>query len=160
MEIEFTVIGEPKHQQRHRTFRMGKKNVNVDPSKQQKEDFLWQAMNNRPEKPLTVPLYLHVEAYYSRPKNHYRTGKYSHILKDSAPYYKTSTPDADNIKKFVMDALNKVYWKDDSYVVAWSGFKVYTEETPKMIIKIKTIDHDKGKGKNNDIIKNEIPTLF
>lgn len=97
------------------------------------------AMNHRPKTPILGPVYLRIEAYYTRPKSHYRTGKYSHLLKENVPSWKTSTPDADNIKKFVMDSLNKVYWKDDAQVCKWEGIKMYTNETPKMIITIKTL---------------------
>jgi Holliday junction resolvase RusA-like endonuclease len=37
-------------------------------------------------------------------------------MKDTAPLWHTSKPDVDNMAKFLMDSLNKIYWKDDSYI--------------------------------------------
>ena len=42
---------------------------------------------------------------FPRLKSHYRTGKYSHILRDDAPLYKITKPDIDKIIRAVMDAM-------------------------------------------------------
>jgi len=38
------------------------------------------------------------------------------------------TPDTDNLAKFIMDALNGVYYKDDSQVYSLEVLKRYGEE--------------------------------
>ena len=37
-----------------------------------------------PDEPLEGPLEVRLLFYFSRPKNHYRSGRYAHILKDGA----------------------------------------------------------------------------
>ena len=63
-----------------------------------------------------------------RPNSHYRSGKYSHILKDDAPEYHVTKPDSDNLIKFVCDALNGVFYKDDSQITRIQAVKVYAKE--------------------------------
>ena len=129
--IEIIIPGNPKSQQRHRHFSTGKFHGTYDPSSKDKENFLLTVMNNKPEKPLDIPLCVDIYFYFSRPKAHYRTGKNSGLIKESAPKYHVTKPDMDNLRKFVLDALNKVYWRDDSIICQGSTCKYYTEESPK-----------------------------
>ena len=59
---------------------------------------------------------------FPRPKAHFRSGKYAHLLKDSAPTIHTGKPDLDNAIKLVCDALgtpkNPLIYSDDSCVVS------------------------------------------
>lgn len=125
--LELIVLGEPCAQKRHRSVRMGKFNRQYDPSAADKGDFLSIVQKHAPETPYAVPLQLDLRFYFTRPKSHYKSGKNAHLLKDSPPEYHTSRPDADNLIKFVMDALNKIYWKDDSYIVSLNVQKMYSE---------------------------------
>jgi len=51
--------------------------------------------------------------------SHYKA---SGDLKQSAPVYFTTTPDVDNVTKFVLDALQPAVLKDDKYVVLCCRF--------------------------------------
>ena len=53
---------------------------------------------------------------FERPKKHYRTGKYSHLLRDDAPERHTQTPDVDKLIRAVLDALTGVAYGDDCVV--------------------------------------------
>jgi len=53
---------------------------------------------------------------FERPKKHYRTGKFSHILRDDAPERHTQTPDVDKLIRAVLDALTGVAYGDDCVV--------------------------------------------
>jgi Holliday junction resolvase RusA-like endonuclease len=53
---------------------------------------------------------------FERPKKHYRTGKYSHLLRDDAPERHTQTPDVDKLIRAVLDALTAIAFKDDAEV--------------------------------------------
>ena len=134
-EIKFEVPGNPKALKRHRTVKAGKFNREYDPSIDDKADFLAMAMNNRPSVPLDQPLFVKYEFYFQRPKAHYGTGSKAHILKSSAPMWHTNTPDSDNLEKFINDALNTIFWKDDKCICAWSGIKKYSEN-PRIVLTI------------------------
>lgn len=94
-----------------------------------------------PETPLEGPLFVGLEFYFPRPKNHYRTGKMKSVLRDSAPGYHTSKPDADNVIKAVMDALTTLrFWNDDSQVCDVRARKLYDDgRGPGCIISIKEL---------------------
>jgi Holliday junction resolvase RusA-like endonuclease len=62
------------------------------------------------------PIALGLTFIMPRPKAHYRTGKNSHLLRDDAPTWHTSTPDLDKLVRSVGDALTGRVWKDDSQV--------------------------------------------
>ena len=136
--ISFTVYGNPKALQRHRTFMKNGRRINVDPSKADKADFLIQALNHRPEQPITGPIRLTVLFAMPRPKSHYRTGKFKTILKPSAPHRHTSKPDLDNMIKLVKDALNGVFYKDDSQICIITANKTYSN-TPQTIVYIEEV---------------------
>jgi len=70
-----------------------------------------------------------------RPKGHYGSGRNAHKLKPSAPAHHTSTPDVDNLVKFVKDCLNELAWRDDCQVVSIQALKRYSAE-PKTVINI------------------------
>ena len=66
-----------------------------------------------------IPTHIKILFYFPRPKCHYTlcgsTGKL--VLDPSAPLWKTSKPDLDNLVKLVMDSINGVVFKDDDCVV-------------------------------------------
>ena len=126
IEIEFRVYGNPKSLQRHRTTKSGHR---YDPSAGDKKDFLALAITHKPKAPLEGAICLRVNAYFSRPKSHYFTGKRSSVLRDNAPTYHTNTPDADNILKFVGDALNGIFWRDDKQIAFAKVAKWYIDES-------------------------------
>jgi len=140
-EIEFRVPGNPKALKRHRTYTKDRNGKalrfarQVDKSAGDKADFLAKAMLHKPEKPFDVALLVTLIFRFPRPKSHFRTGKYADVLKDNAPYYHTSTPDADNLAKFVCDSLNGIFWKDDKVISYLTVVKKYSP-TPEVCIAI------------------------
>ncbi len=70
-----------------------------------------------------------------RPKNHYRTGRYRHLLKGSAPKYMKTKPDIDNLAKLILDSFSG-FFIDDAQVVELNCLKRYIEqdEQPKTIV--------------------------
>lgn len=137
--INFTVYGDPKALKRHRTVNHGKGNVHIDPSKGDKQDFLIQALANKPASPLKEPLKVEIEFAFKRPKSHFGTGKNANTVKTSAPIWHTGTPDLDNLIKFVCDSLNGIFWHDDSYVCLVLAQKHYSVE-PKTVVTVTRVN--------------------
>ena len=112
------ILGKPTPQKRHRySFRGG----NV-------RNFKAKALEFSPKKMLKGAIMLSITFYMPRPKNHYRTGKFSHLLKNNAPISHIVKPDIDNLSKFVMDALQGILWDDDCYINALEARKAYSEK--------------------------------
>jgi Holliday junction resolvase RusA-like endonuclease len=137
--IDFVVYGDPKSLKRHRSYKRGNYIGSYDPSQTDKADFLSLCMNNRPSKPFDKPLYLTVIFYFKRPKAHYVAGKTDRPLKQNVPLYHTGTPDVDNLLKFVCDALNGVFWRDDKYISLIRVLKMYSDR-PRTRILIKELN--------------------
>jgi Holliday junction resolvase RusA-like endonuclease len=98
---------------------------------------------------------------FARPKNHFRTGKNSHLMKDDAPELHTKKPDVDNLAKLVMDAgerhgenmkayenlvlselkSNKIY-KNDSQIVKLVSMKSWSADPGCLasIVQIRTFE--------------------
>ena len=130
--IHFTILGDPKAQKRHRNFaRMGKGGKvftgNYDPSIKEKESFVSIAHKFAPERPLEGALQVDLIFYMPRTQNHFKTSKKGKFLKDDAPVWHISRPDKDNLEKLVYDALNGVFWKDDSQICYGVTKKKYSD---------------------------------
>ncbi|NTV02460.1 MAG: RusA family crossover junction endodeoxyribonuclease [Chlorobiaceae bacterium] len=127
--IRFSVPGNPKALKRHRSFihnRTGRI-TQLDQSAGDKADFLAAALGNRPHEPFKGPVKLSVVAVFQRPKSHFGTGKNTDKMRDDAPLLHVKKPDADNVLKFIKDALNGVFWVDDCQVCVATITKAYGE---------------------------------
>ncbi|MCP3684369.1 MAG: RusA family crossover junction endodeoxyribonuclease [bacterium] len=113
--IKFTVYGKPTAKQRPVVTRKG---FTFTPKKTQEaeEDFISQACKHRPEELLDGALRLVVRFYMPKPKS-----------KPKKVYFWITRPDLDNYVKLVKDALNKVFWRDDSQIVDLYASKRYGE---------------------------------
>ena len=134
----FTINGLPKALKRHRHTKYG---FTYAPSNDDKKKLLKKLKPYIPAEPITRAIRLIVIFYMPRPKNHYRTGKYSHILKDSHPTYHVFTPDLDNLVKMVADTLNGLFYKDDSQIAQLKAEKIYCDngDRPRTEIHIEQI---------------------
>lgn len=117
--IQFEPVSLKRH--RHRL-----KGGTYDPSKKDKDDFI-KAIDDLPEQKMDKPIKCSLNFYCKRPKTHYKTGKNSHILKDSSPKYNTNNKDLDNMVKFVLDALNDKLYNDDCQIVEINCKKMYAD---------------------------------
>ena len=86
------------------------------------------ASRYKPETPITKAIRFGVVFCFSRPKSHYRSGKFSNFLKNNAPESHTKTPDVDNLVKFVADSLNGVFYIDDSQIIELKAEKKYISD--------------------------------
>ena len=78
------------------------------------------------------PLRVEIEFVISRPKSHYRTGKYSHIMRDKSPVWHLQPPDVDKMSRALMDAMTGVVYKDDCLVVQKLVTKLWTTHYNRM----------------------------
>ena len=131
--LSFVVYGEPIPLSRH----MLSGNRMYNPSAKFQKSFLNACNEFLPSKPFDGPIEILLIFYIGRPKNHYRTGKYSSILKNDAPTWHTSRKDLDNLVKFVLDCLNKKVYIDDAQVVSIHSYKFFTDGHPRVAVKIK-----------------------
>ena len=133
--ISFIIPGKPIALKRHRPSAKG---GYYDPSSKDKKDIWLQIAKYKPVRPLEGNIFLKVTFYMPRPKSHYRTGKYKHLLKDRCKdiiYHKT-VPDLDNLIKFYSDLLNmnKGFYVDDSQICWISATKIYGDPRTEIMI--------------------------
>lgn len=76
----------------------------------------------------TCPISLSVRFFMRRPNSHYRTGKGIEPrtqLRDDAPAYHTSKPDALKLARAIEDALTGCIWADDALICQEHITKLY-----------------------------------
>ena len=81
-----------------------------------------------PSKPFEDIIEMDITFCYKRPQSHFRIKNKKKILKENAPFFKSSKADLDNLIKFVADSLNGVFYKDDSQIVSINAQKLYGEK--------------------------------
>lgn len=68
----------------------------------------------------------HIVFTLPRPRHHYRTGKFAHLLRDGAPHLHGTKPDLDKLLRSVGDALTAAgVYVDDSRLVQVYAVKTY-----------------------------------
>jgi Holliday junction resolvase RusA-like endonuclease len=126
--FEATIPFEPVSLKRHRHRLHG---GTYDPSKKEKEDFIKSITGlpttGLPTEKMSKPIKCILHFYCKRPKSHYKTGKFSNILKETSPKYNINNKDLDNMVKFVLDALNDKLYIDDSLIFEITCSKLYSE---------------------------------
>ena len=130
MSIHFFIPGTPVPQGSKKWVgRMIESNTQLGPWRATITAYARQAMLAHKQAMLDEPLYVSMTFYLRRPKVHYRTGKNSGLLKDNAPVFVQTTPDADKLIRAVNDGITDAgLWKDDSQVVAIHAQKRYAEQ--------------------------------
>jgi len=126
----FRIYGNPIAKARPRFFRRGKFTGTYDSQKMEAGKWMLQLQEQASQQmdaPLTGPLMADFQFYFSRPKNHYGTGRNAGKLKDSAPKYCTNAKDFDNLAKFSADCMNSIVYKDDRQIVDAAIHKRYVD---------------------------------
>ena len=125
---ELSLKVRPQSQHRHRARKAGNRIIMYDPSSRDKERFKEQCEEYAPKRPLEGAICVCMVFNMPRPKSHYRSGRYSHLLKNDALPYPIVKPDLDNIIKFYLDSMTGLFWKDDAYVCSIEASKCYKNE--------------------------------
>jgi Holliday junction resolvase RusA-like endonuclease len=119
MNISFYVSGDPKAQPRPKAFarNMGGKyvaRVYTPGTAEGWKSAVAEAAKKAGLQKFTGAVSLDLRFNFKRPKSHFRSNG---RVKESAPFYHTQKPDADNCYKAVADCLTVVgAWDDDSQV--------------------------------------------
>ena len=79
-------------------------------------------MQQHAANPLTGAIRCRLLFTFARPKSHLTTKGH---LRKGAPVLHVYKPDSDNLAKFVLDALNGTYYRDDSQIYDLSVHKRY-----------------------------------
>jgi len=138
--ISFTIPGKPIPLKRSRY--SAKIGGFYDPSSKDKKQTWLQIAKYKPKRPLTGFIDLQITFYMPRPKSHYRTGKYSHILKANARAFHSVKPDIDNLVKYMADVIQGKdrFILDDCQICALTTIKVYSwTNNPRTEVTIKEI---------------------
>ena len=101
--ISFTITGKPIALKRHRPSARG---GCYDPSSKDKKQIWLQIAAYKPKRPLAGDIMIKLVFTMPRPKSHYRTGKYKHLLKDNVSEYHSYKPDLDNLVKLLLDTIS------------------------------------------------------
>lgn len=122
--IDFVLKGDPKALKRHRSTRTGRM---YDPSAKDKKEMWLQIAKFKPKRPFSGNIYIRLVFVMPRPKNHYRTGKFKHLLKDQIPEHHSFKPDLDNLIKMMLDCISGTERMiiDDSQVCRLQAEKIY-----------------------------------
>ena len=136
MIFESTINFEPVSLKRNRHRLKG---GTYDPSKKEKDDFI-KSIVDFPTEKMTKPIKCVLNFYCKRPKNHYKTGKFSNILKEASPKYNTNNKDLDNMVIFVLDALNDKLYTDDSLIFEITCSKLYSDADGYIYVKFMEVN--------------------
>ena len=131
MKIEFTVPGVPIGKGRPRFTRDG--NAHTPQKTREYEDkvvLCWKCQSGKGFA-ARVPLIAHIAAYFSVPKSASKAKRAAMEGK-----YHMARPDADNICKAILDALNQHAYPDDSAVQIGGCYKIYTTGAPRVEVTI------------------------
>lgn len=127
--MKMIVYGEPIPKGRPRMAVRGKFVQVYTPKKTRdaEDSFIVQIIKYRPETPMEGPLSIDIKCYKLKPKS---------MSKKVTEWI--TKPDLDNLVKLVIDAMNKIFFKDDSQIVKITASKHY-DNTPRTEVKIQRI---------------------
>lgn len=136
---EFEFGGKPFGKQRPRHTRTG--HTYTPPETQQHEKQIALAFRQQYKDRFADDAYIRCEitVLYDIPKAFSKAKREGAIIGEIRPDKK---PDADNIAKIVLDALNGVAFRDDTQIVELSVEKWYTHGEPKTIVTLTEVVFD------------------
>lgn len=142
--VELEILGEPMGKQRPRYSSYGGFVRTYTPQKTINYESLITYEYNKKYGKLMFDkdknIKLEVIAYYKLSKSDYGKKGLNKSGKNKIENkYCTTKNDIDNVIKIIMDALNSICYYDDKQIVAVEGVKLWTEQEPRVSIKIKEL---------------------
>lgn len=129
---QFIIPGEPKTLKRAYVFKGGA----FDQSKTEKGVILAFAYPHRPTEPFRGPIRLSVRFEFSRPKSHFKTGANCAVLRPGSPDLCLGKKDLSNLIKIIEDALEGVFWHNDSIICLYGEIGKFYSQTPQTTVTI------------------------
>lgn len=68
---------------------------------------------------------------FERPRSHFRTGRFAHLLRDDAPRFpcgRNRYGDLDKLTRSVFDALSGIVWKDDTQIAQLRAVRIFDDD--------------------------------
>lgn len=131
--MRIVIPGKPKYQKRYRHGKGRTWNPSAPDKKKIKKELL--AYKNT-DTPLLGPVAVELTAFYPFLKSWSKSHR-----EEAEGMVKTTKPDADNISKLYLDAMNGIIYNDDNQVVDLRVQKLYSEE-PCVVIDIESLDEE------------------
>ena len=132
-DIYIVVPVVPMGKQRARTYYSIKdgKYITRTPSKTKKQEidikyFALNQMGKQKLKPTKEAVVVEIQIFKEPPESWSKKKKLQAV---NGEIFNTSKPDMDNVEKLILDAFNKIVWKDDCQVIAKTTTKVYSRES-------------------------------
>lgn len=137
MMCDFEIEGKPVGKGRPRFKRMGNFVQTYTPEKTAEYEKLVRLRFQNAGGVITdEPVRVEIAAFFAPPKSTRKRDKAEMLANRILPMKK---PDVDNIAKIILDALNKIAFKDDSQVIELSVKKIYSDAA-KACVHIEEID--------------------
>lgn len=125
MMCDFEIEGKPVGKGRPRFKRMGNFVQTYTPEKTAEyEKLVRMKFQNAGGAITDKPVRVGITAFFAPPKSTKKRDRIEMLANLILP---TKKPDCDNIAKIILDALNKIAYKDDAQVVDLSVKKIYSE---------------------------------
>ncbi len=125
MMCDFVVEGKPVGKGRPRFKRMGNFVQTYTPEKTAEyEKLVRLRFQNAGGQITDKPVRVEITAFFTPPKSTRKRDKAEMLANRILPVKK---PDCDNVAKIILDALNKIAYKDDAQVIELSVKKIYSE---------------------------------
>lgn len=139
MMCDFEIEGKPTGKGRPRFKRMGNFVQTYTPEKTAEyEKLVRMKFQNAGGAITDKPVRVGITAFFTPPKSTKKKQKAEMLANLILPMKK---PDADNIAKIILDALNKIAYKDDSQVIELSVKKIYSD-VAKVCVHIEEIENE------------------
>jgi Holliday junction resolvase RusA-like endonuclease len=129
--ISFVIPGTPRGKQVARVTRFGNYTPKQTADELEAVRYIASAaMHGRP--PLDGPVELRICAYRAIPTSFSKRQRERALAGQVLPI---SRPDGSNYQKLLEDGCNQIVWRDDSQVVRWQGWKLYSD-TPRLSVEV------------------------
>lgn len=137
MTCDFEIEGKPVGKGRPRFRRMGNFVQTYTPeATKEYEKLVGMRFQNSGGAITDKPVRVEIVAFFAPPKSTRKRDKAEMLANRILPERK---PDVDNVAKIILDALNKIAYKDDAQVVELSVKKLYSE-VAKVFVHIEEIE--------------------